>query len=98
MGAIVEPNQKRISVEGQESVEASQGSGKILIRGPHTKYETKDIMLVEQALFIGFDFLPNAALLRRECLEEQMSDSHYMTTAIFISYAGSAQTVISPCP
>jgi hypothetical protein len=76
-GAIVEPNQERIYVEGQDFVETSQGSEEILTRGPHAKYETKDIRIVEQAPLIEFDLLPNAALFRRECLEEQAWDSHY---------------------
>jgi GT2 family glycosyltransferase len=71
-GALVEPDRDRYYVEAQDFSE----DGTTLIRSPHL--EEKRIEMVDRTPVVEFDFIPNAALLRRECVEDYCWDPAYV--------------------
>lgn len=76
-GAIVEPEKDRLYCEAQDLLEEQTQSGLKLIRGPRVN-DKKEIEMVCGLPLIKFDFIPNAALFRRECLEEQSWDPEFV--------------------
>jgi glycosyltransferase involved in cell wall biosynthesis len=70
-GAIIEPEIPVYYITGQNFKEKD---GK-LYRGPGIG--SSEFQIIESVPIIKFDFLPNAAMFRRECLEEYCWDSEY---------------------
>lgn len=71
-GAIVEPDRDRYYVEAQDFAE----NGTALIRSP--TLEDKNIEMVDRHPIVRFDFVPNAAVFRRECVEDYCWDPAYV--------------------
>jgi glycosyltransferase involved in cell wall biosynthesis len=71
-GAIVEPDRDRYYIEAQDFAESDAR----LIRSP--TLEDKNVEIVARHPIIRFDFIPNAALFRRECVEDYCWDPAYV--------------------
>lgn len=71
-GAIVEPERGRYYIEAQDFTEDES----TLVRSP--TLEEKRIELAGRHPVVRFDFIPNAALFRRECLEDYCWDPAYV--------------------
>lgn len=71
-GAVVEPDRNRYYVEAQDFAE----EGTTLIRSPDLAQ--KRIEMAGRSPIIRFDFIPNAALFRRECVEDYCWDPNYV--------------------
>jgi len=70
-GSIVEPRQSSITLEGADFTE---------IKNTFVRYGglTKECENISDSIFLEYDFIPNAALFRRECLEEYSWDPSYV--------------------
>lgn len=70
-GSVVEPGQSSIELRGADLAEV----GKRLIQDGNV---SKDLESVAGDLFVEFDFIPNVAAFRRECVEECSWDPNYI--------------------
>jgi hypothetical protein len=71
-GNLIEPEQGRVY---QNAHDIYEESGR-LVREVNAK--SKEISMVAGSPFVKFDFIPNAAIFRRECLEEYCWDPEYV--------------------
>jgi len=76
-GILVEPEHQRLYCEAQDFREEQTGTGTRLVRGPDVNTTSKPIEMVAGAPIATFDFIPNVALLRKECLLDYSWDIEY---------------------
>lgn len=77
-GALVEPDNGQLYCEAQDFREETLEEGTKLVRGPYIGDEPKEINIVSGLPLVAFDFIPNAAMFRTECLVDQAWDPHYV--------------------
>jgi len=70
-GSVVEPENSSIELRGADFAEV----GKRLIQDGNV---SKDLESVAGELFVEFDFIPNVAAFRRECIEAYSWDPNYV--------------------
>lgn len=73
-GVLVEPEKNQIRYEGQDFAE--RNNGKTLVRSPYLR--DKDVGTIDGSPFIQFDFIPNAAVFRREVLVDFPWDEEFV--------------------
>jgi GT2 family glycosyltransferase len=81
-GVLVEPEQNRIRYEGQDFDE--RDGGRTLVRSP--LLEDKTISTVAGSPFVPFQFIPNAAVFRREVLVEYPWDEEFVVEGEHLDY------------
>lgn len=75
---LVEPENDRLYSQVADFREKQTEDGVKLIRESGGIDNSKTIRIVQDAPLIEFDFIPNAALFKRECLEDQSWDNEYI--------------------
>lgn len=73
-GVLVEPEPNRIRYEAQDFAE--RDDGRTLVRSPMVR--DKNIGTIEGSPFVPFDFIPNAAVFRREVLVDYPWDEEFV--------------------
>lgn len=81
-GIIVEPGDNQIYYEAQDFAERNQQN--TLVRSPLLR--DKNIQIISDSPFISFDFIPNAAVFRREVLEEYPWDNEFTIEGEHLDY------------
>lgn len=71
-GTIVEPNKGRVFQSAKDLYE----EGNVLVRS--ADINDKSIEFIANHAFVPFQFIPNAAMFRRECLEDYSWDPYYV--------------------
>lgn len=70
-GSLIEPDQGKLWQDAKDFHE----EGNDLVRG--ARYEEKNIEYISGSPFVEFDFIPNAVLFRKECLQDYSWDPEY---------------------
>jgi len=87
---IVEPENDRLYSQAADFREVSTNDGEKLVRETRGIEGEKSVRIVQGAPLVEFDFIPQATLFRRECLEEQAWDEEFITeyehTDFFVSH------------
>jgi glycosyltransferase involved in cell wall biosynthesis len=81
-GAIVEPRLNQIRLEAQDFAERRES--RVLVRSP--MIEDKEIQVVNGSPLVTFDFIPNAAVFRREVLREFPWDEEFTIEGEHLNY------------